>query len=208
MITGTVPGATSAFQVTMVPASNFVPLQSGPVVTVDNPKVTLSALDANNKFTATVDPSETPGDSYNLTINGVNGAGVEIQHVFNIPIITPPAQQVTDFGLGSNFVGSFLVLRKERGGWPPDSAGLLFYACPYCNSPFRVLITSHIDIQAAVLVICQHCGKIAKLENDALSLMPAEEQETIKQTLAYKLFIEPAQDIAYRFRMAQKARWN
>jgi len=99
MITGTVPGATSTFNITMVPATNFVPLQSGPSVSVDDPKVTLTQPDANNNFSATVDPTETPGGSYNLTVSGVNGAGVAISHVFNVPIIAPPAQQVTDFGL-------------------------------------------------------------------------------------------------------------
>jgi hypothetical protein len=71
-----------------------------------------------------------------------------------------------------------------------------------------MLIATHIGMQSGTPVVCQNCDKIAQLENGTLSPMAEEQQEAIKQTAAYKTFIEPASDIAYRLRMAQKARWN
>ncbi len=100
-ITGTVVGTTSTFNIGLVPATNFVPLTSGPSVTVDDPNVTLTPVDASNDFTASVAATDT-GASYNLTISGVNGAGTAITHTFNIPILPaapPPPVQVTDFSL-------------------------------------------------------------------------------------------------------------
>lgn len=100
-ISGTVVGTTSTFSIGLVPATNFVPLQSGPTVAVDDTLVTLGPVDANDNFTAAVDASDT-GASYNLTISGVNGAGTAITHTFNVPILPlppPPPTQVTDFSL-------------------------------------------------------------------------------------------------------------
>lgn len=100
-ITGTVVGTTSTFNIGFVPATNFVPLSSGPTVTVDDTLVTLGAVDASNNFTAAVDASDTAA-SYNVTVTGVNGAGATITHTFNIPILPtppPPPTQITDFSL-------------------------------------------------------------------------------------------------------------
>ena len=100
MITGTLPGATSTFQIGTVPSSNVVPLESGPSVTVDvnDSNVTLTQPGPNGQFTATVSASPTE-TSYNLTVTGVNGAGVTITRTFNVPILAVPAQQITDFTL-------------------------------------------------------------------------------------------------------------
>lgn len=103
MINGTVVGTTSTFQIGFVPATNFVPLTTGPTVSVDDTLVTLSPVstDGNFTFTAAVAASDT-GASYNLTILGVNGAGAAVTHTFNVPILPtppPPATQITDFSL-------------------------------------------------------------------------------------------------------------
>jgi hypothetical protein len=100
-ITGTAVGTTSTFNITFVPATNFVPLTSGPTVSVDDTNVTLGAVDASNNFTAAVAAGDTAA-SYNLTISGVNDKGVAVSHVFNVPILPtppPPATSITDFGL-------------------------------------------------------------------------------------------------------------
>jgi hypothetical protein len=101
MISGTVVGTTSTFKISFVPVKDFIPLTSGPIVSVDDPMVTLSAVDASNNFTASVAAGDT-GASYNITVTGVNNLGATIAHVFNIPILpTPPPAPtpVTDFGL-------------------------------------------------------------------------------------------------------------
>jgi hypothetical protein len=103
-INGTVLGATSSFTIGFVPATNFVPLTSGPTVTVDDTNVTLTPVDATNSFTASVAASDT-GTSYNLTVTGVNGAGAAVTHTFNVPILPlppPPPTQITDFSLNQN----------------------------------------------------------------------------------------------------------
>ncbi len=97
-INGTAAGSTSTFQIGMVPATGFVPLTSGPTVTVDDPGVVLTQPDKTGTFTAAVPAGDT-GTSYNLTVSGVNGAGTALTHVFNIPILTPVPVQVTDFSL-------------------------------------------------------------------------------------------------------------
>lgn len=100
-ITGTVVGTTSTFNIGLVPSTNFVPLTSGPTVTVDDTNVTLGAVDASNNFTAAVAAADT-ATVYNVTIAGVNGAAVAISHSFAVPILPlppPPPVQVTDFSL-------------------------------------------------------------------------------------------------------------
>lgn len=100
-INGTVVGTTSTFNIGFVPATNFVPLTSGPTVSVDDTNVTITQPDASNNFTAAVAAGDT-GASYNLTITGVNGAGATITHTFNVPILPtppPPPTQITDFSL-------------------------------------------------------------------------------------------------------------
>ena len=103
MITGTVVGTSSTFQETPVPASNFIPLQSGPVFTVDDTLVTLSPSPDGDatKVVAAVAATDTAA-SYNITVTGVNDKGVTISHVFNVPILPtppPPATSITDFSL-------------------------------------------------------------------------------------------------------------
>jgi hypothetical protein len=98
-INGTQQGSTSTFAIGLVPATNFVPLTSGPVVSVDDTLVTLGPVDPKTlQFTASVAATDT-GASYNLTISGVNGAGTAISHVFNVPILAAAPVQVTDFSL-------------------------------------------------------------------------------------------------------------
>lgn len=97
-ILGTTAGATSTFNIQFVPATGFVPLQSGPTVTVDDATVTLTPVDGSNNFTASV-PASSTAASYNLTVAGVNGAGTAITHSFNIPILPAAPVQVTDFSL-------------------------------------------------------------------------------------------------------------
>jgi hypothetical protein len=103
MITGTVVGTSSLFQAVPVPASNFIPLQSGPQFAVDDTLVTLSASPDGDPFkiVAAVDASDT-GASYNITVSGVNDKGVAVTHQFNIPILPtppPPPTSITDFSL-------------------------------------------------------------------------------------------------------------
>lgn len=102
-IVGTVVGASSTFQETPVPATNFVPLQSGPVFTVDDTLVTLSASPDGDptKVVATVAATDT-GAVYNITVSGVNGLGTTVSHTFAVPILPlppPPPQQISDFSL-------------------------------------------------------------------------------------------------------------
>ena len=103
MITGTVVGQQSLFQIGFVPGTNFLPLASGPTVSVDDPNVTLSPVSTDGKFTftASVAAGDT-GASYNLTISGTNDKGAVISHTFNVPILPtppPPATSITDFSL-------------------------------------------------------------------------------------------------------------
>jgi hypothetical protein len=100
-IAGVVAGAVGTFQISFVPSTNFIPLSSGPTVTVDDTNVSLSAVDTSNMFTATVASNDT-GTSFNLTVAGVNDKGVSLSHVFNVPILPappPPPTSITDFGL-------------------------------------------------------------------------------------------------------------
>jgi len=100
-INGTPLGGTSTFQIGLVPSVNFVPLTSGPTVTVDDANVTLGPVDPKTlQFTAAVAATDT-ATSYNLTITGVNGATppATITHSFNVPITAAPPTQVTDFSL-------------------------------------------------------------------------------------------------------------
>jgi hypothetical protein len=101
-IAGVVVGATGTFQISFVPATNFIPLPSPPTVSVDDTNVTLSAVDPTAfTFSATVSSTDT-GASFNITVAGVNDKGASLSHVFNIPILPappPPPTSVTDFGL-------------------------------------------------------------------------------------------------------------
>jgi hypothetical protein len=101
-ITGTVVGATSTFQISFVPPTNFIPLTSGPSVAVDIADVTLGPLDSVNfTFTATVSSTST-ATQYVLTVTGVNDVGTNLSHVFTIPILPtppPPPTSITDFDL-------------------------------------------------------------------------------------------------------------
>jgi hypothetical protein len=99
MITGVLPGATGTFQIGFVPP-NGVPLPSPPVVSVDDPKVTLGPVDTSTfQFTASVASDDTSA-SFNLTVSGTNAAGTAITHTFNVPVLAPPPPpQITDFTL-------------------------------------------------------------------------------------------------------------
>ena len=98
-ITGVAVGATGTFQIGFVPP-NGVPLTTGPTVAVDDPAVVLGAVSTDGLFTFTAAvPATDTGASFNVTVNGVNGAGVSISHVFNVPILTAPKPQITDFTL-------------------------------------------------------------------------------------------------------------
>jgi|SRR6266481_1214534 len=101
-ITGVVVGAVGTFQISFVPATNFIPLSAGPTVTVDDTLVTLSAVDPTTfQFTATVASTDT-GASFNLTVTGANDKGAALTHAFNVPILPtppPPPTSVTDFSL-------------------------------------------------------------------------------------------------------------
>jgi len=97
-INGILVGGSGSFQIGFVPP-NGVPLQTGPSVSVDDPKVTLSPVDPNtNQFTAAVASDDT-ATSFNVTLSGVNGAGTALSHTFNVPILAPPPPQITDFTL-------------------------------------------------------------------------------------------------------------
>jgi hypothetical protein len=104
-INGTVVGTTSTFQIGFVPATNFIPLQAGPAVAVDDTNVTLTQPDPKTlQFTAAVAAGDTAA-SYNLTVTGTNDQGVALTHTFNIPILPtppPPPTSITDFSLDQN----------------------------------------------------------------------------------------------------------
>ena len=101
-ISGVVVGATGTFQISFVPATNFIPLPSPPTVSVDDTNVTLGAVDPTAfTFTATVASTDT-ATSFNVTVAGVNDKGTSLTHSFNIPILPtppPPPTSVTDFDL-------------------------------------------------------------------------------------------------------------
>jgi hypothetical protein len=101
-ISGTVVGTTSTFQISFVPATNFIPLPTPPTVSVDDTNVTLSAVDPTAfTFTATVASTDTAA-SYNLTVAGVNDQGTALTHSFSVPILPtppPPPTSITDFDL-------------------------------------------------------------------------------------------------------------
>jgi len=89
-ISGVVVGATGTFKIGFVPPTNFIPPSSGPSVSVDDPNVTLSAVAADNTFSATVSSTDT-GTSFNLTVSLVNDQGTPVSGVFSVPILpTPP----------------------------------------------------------------------------------------------------------------------
>lgn len=101
-ISGTVVGATSTFNIGMVPATNFIPLPTPPTVTVDDTNVTLGPVDPTSfNFTATVASTDT-GTVYNLTVAWTNDKGVSGTHAFAVPILPtppPPPTSVTDVTL-------------------------------------------------------------------------------------------------------------
>lgn len=101
-ITGIVVGATGTFQISFVPPTNFIPLQSGPAVAVDIADVTLGPVDATNfTFTATVASTST-ATQFTVTVTGVNDQGVNLSHPFIVPILPtppPPPTSITDFDL-------------------------------------------------------------------------------------------------------------
>ena len=96
-INGVQVGSTGTFQIGFVPP-NGAPLQSGPTVSVNDPLVTLGAVDANDQFTAAVGAGDT-GTTFDVTVAGVNGAGTAISAVFSVPILSAPPPQITDFTL-------------------------------------------------------------------------------------------------------------
>lgn len=97
-INGTVAGAVSTFQIGYVPATNFIPLTTGPAVSVDDASVTLSPVAADGTFSATTVATDTAA-SYNLTVTGTNDKGVAITHTFNVPFVVAPPNSITDFSL-------------------------------------------------------------------------------------------------------------
>jgi len=101
-IVGVVVGAVGTFQISFVPATNFIPLSAGPAVAVDDANVTLSAVDPTTlQFTAIVASTDTAA-SFNLTVTGTNDQGVALTHSFNVPVLPtppPPPTSVTDFDL-------------------------------------------------------------------------------------------------------------
>jgi len=101
MIKGIVLGATGTFQIGFVPAENFIPLKSGPNVSVDDASATLTQPDANDDFTIQVPANDTAA-GVNVTVTGVNDQGATVMHTFNVPYLPappPPPQSVTDFSL-------------------------------------------------------------------------------------------------------------
>lgn len=96
-INGVLVGSRGTFQIGFVPP-NGVPLPSPPTVAVDDPKVTLGAVDGSNQFTADVAADDT-ATSFNLTVSGTNAAGAAISRTFNVPVLAPPPPQITDFTL-------------------------------------------------------------------------------------------------------------
>jgi hypothetical protein len=98
-ILGTQVGATSTFQIGFVPPGG-VPLPTPPTVMVDDPLVTLGPVSTDGQFTFTAAVAATDtGASYNLTVAGTNAAGTALSHVFNVPILSAPPVQITDFTL-------------------------------------------------------------------------------------------------------------
>ena len=99
MITGVAVGATGTFQIGFVPPSG-VPLPSPPTVAVDDPSVTLGSVstDGLSTFTAAVGAGDT-GASFNVTVSGTNAVGTSLSHTFNVPILSAPPVQITDFTL-------------------------------------------------------------------------------------------------------------
>jgi hypothetical protein len=97
-IVGVPVGSSDVFTALLVPA-NSVPLQSGPVFSTDDSLVTLTP-DPTNAFktTAAVGAGDTAA-SFNLKVDGVNGAGNPITHTFVIPILAAPPVQAVDFDL-------------------------------------------------------------------------------------------------------------
>ena len=97
-ITGVQAGSSDFFTASLIP-SNAVALQSGPVFSTDDSQVTLTP-DTTNPFkvVAAVGAGDT-GASFNLKVDGVNGAGTAITHTFIIPIIAAPPPQALDFDL-------------------------------------------------------------------------------------------------------------
>ena len=101
-IVGVVLGATGTFQISFVPATNFIPLSAGPTVTVDDTNVTLGAVDPTSlQFTATVASTDT-ATVFNLTVAGTNDKGVALTHSFAVPVLPtppPPPTSISDFDL-------------------------------------------------------------------------------------------------------------
>jgi hypothetical protein len=97
-ITGVQAGGSGVFQAVLVPA-NAAKLQSGPVFTSDDANVTLTPDPTDAfKVTAAVAAGDTAA-SFNLKVDGVNGAGTAITHTFAVPIIAAPPPQAIDFDL-------------------------------------------------------------------------------------------------------------
>jgi hypothetical protein len=103
-IKGVNVGSNADFTISNVPPDG-VAIQSGPFVQPPTDSgITIGPASVNPspvRFNAAVSVDDA-NQTFQLTITGVNGAGVALTHTFTIPILAAPPVQVTDFDLNQD----------------------------------------------------------------------------------------------------------
>jgi hypothetical protein len=67
--------------------------------------------------------------------------------------------------------------------------------CPYCGFWFRTLAVNAREVPALAPIVCESCGEVGLLENGVGRKLAPGEMEALKQSPAWKEFLEPALEI-------------
>jgi hypothetical protein len=72
--------------------------------------------------------------------------------------------------------------------------------CPYCGFRFKAFAVNADEIPSLAPIVCESCAQVGLLENRVPRRLAAGELEELKQSPAWKDFIEPALAIIERER--------
>jgi hypothetical protein len=67
--------------------------------------------------------------------------------------------------------------------------------CPYCGFWFKAFASNARKIPALAPIVCESCAEVGLLENGIPRKLAPDELESLKQSPAWKDFIEPALEI-------------
>lgn len=72
--------------------------------------------------------------------------------------------------------------------------------CPYCDFWFKALAANARKIPPLAPIVCESCAEVGLLENGVARKLAPGELEQLKQSPAWKDFIEPALEIINKAR--------